>query len=171
MEVGGSSESYGSDNKTSYFTVDNQEDHSQLEIYPLICYESVFGDIVSEKNPNILKPSKVSIESIITIITNDGWWKDTPGYKQHFHYSRLRAIEHRLSIVRSANTGISGVISSNGEIIGSTNWDQETALKVDVPISKRSSTFYNRFGDYIGRIFSFVSILILLSAFVKSKIK
>ena len=131
----------------------------RTKILPLICYESVFGDIVTNKNPNI-----------IAIITNDGWWKNTAGYRQHFDYARLRAIEQRKSIVRSANTGISGLIYPDGSVIRSTKWDEEISFRVSVP-TNTIITFYNRFGDYIGRISSFLSILLIFNAFVKNRIK
>ena len=53
----------------------------------------------------------------LAIITNDGWWGDSQGHKQLLSLSRLRAIESRRSIVRSANTGISAIIDSRGNII------------------------------------------------------
>ena len=107
---------------------------------------------------------------IIAIITNDEWWKNTAGYKQHFQYARLRAIEQRKSVIRSANTGISGLIHSNGKIIDQTNWEEEIAINVKVPLNEKV-TFYNRYGDYIGRISSFVAVLLLLSSFVKKRLK
>ena len=133
--------------------------NEKVDILPLICYESVFGDVITGKKPNI-----------IAIITNDGWWKNTAGHKQHFQYARLRAIEQRKSVVRSANTGISGIIHPNGKVIEKTNWEEEIAINVKVPLNDKV-TFYNRYGDYIGRIFSFIAVLLLLSSFVKKRIK
>ena len=133
--------------------------NNKIDILPLICYESVFGDVIRGKKSNI-----------IAIITNDGWWRNTAGHKQHFQYARLRAIEQRKSIVRSANTGISGLIYSNGKVVEKTNWEEEIAINVKVPLNSKV-TFYNRYGDYIGRIFSFVAVLLLLSSFVKKSIK
>ena len=153
VDLGGISGSLSSDN-----TIDNFQ-FNDLRVLPLICYESIFGDIITSSNANL-----------ITIITNDGWWKNTAGYKQHFQYARLRAIEQRKSIIRSANTGISGLIHSNGEIIDQTNWEEEIAINVKVHLNEKV-TFYNRYGDYIGRISSFVAVLLLLSSFVKKRIK
>ena len=45
------------------------------------------------------------------------WWEDTPGYKQHLSYARIRAIENRRSIARSANTGTSCFVNQKGDII------------------------------------------------------
>ena len=112
----------------------------------------------------------VTVLNIIAIITNDGWWRNTAGYKQHFQYARLRAIEQRKSIVRSANTGISGLIHPDGEIVEQTNWDEEIAINIKVPLND-TVTFYNRHGDYIGRISSFVAVLLILISFVKKRTK
>ena len=69
----------------------------ELCVAPVICYESIFGEYVGEYIRNGA--------ALIFIITNDGWWRDTPGYKQHLIYGGLRAIETRRSIARSANFG------------------------------------------------------------------
>ena len=103
------------------------------------------------------------------VITNDGWWKNTAGYKQHFQYSRLRAIEHRKYVVISANTGISGLIDHRGKVICQTNWDEKTVFTSYVNYEK-VRTFYNLYGDYIGRISVFIFITILIINIVKSRI-
>ena len=74
-----------------------------IKTAPIICYESIYGDFVTEyvrKGANFL-----------SIITNDAWWDDTQGHKQLLSYTRLRAIETRRAIARSANTGISAFIN------------------------------------------------------------
>ena len=96
----------------------------------------------------------------MSIITNDGWWKNTAGYKQHFSYARLRAIEHRRWIVRSANTGISGVIDEKGDVIRKTDWNQAVSFEEQVSLFN-VNTFYNIYGDYIGRISIFISLLLI----------
>ena len=83
---------------------------------------------------NIIKFAiKNKVVDFICIITNDGWWKNTVGYKQHFAYARIRAIEQRKSILRSANTGISGLIHPDGKVVEQTNWNEEIAINVKVP--------------------------------------
>ncbi|MDA9663598.1 apolipoprotein N-acyltransferase, partial [bacterium] len=149
VDLGGVSGSLSLDNDIKNFKVDD------INILPLICYESIFGDMLTLSNSNLL-----------AVITNDGWWKNTSGYKQHFQYARLRSVEQRRSLIRSANTGISSVILPDGNILKSTNWNEEIAVNVMVPLND-TITFYNRFGDYIGRIFSFISVLILLTTFIR----
>jgi len=118
-----------------------------------ICYESVFGGYLTEFVRNGA--------NLIFIITNDGWWKNTPGYRQHLSFARLRAIETRRSIARSANTGISCFINQRGEILQKTSWWQDGALTGNLNASDKI-TFYVRYGDYIARISLYISGLILL---------
>ena len=67
--------------------------------------------------------------NVIGVITNDGWWGNTPGYRQHMSYSRLRAIETRRWVVRSANTGISCFIDQYGTVLDAQPWDKAASLK------------------------------------------
>jgi apolipoprotein N-acyltransferase len=129
-----------------------------------ICYESAYGEYMAKfvsEGAEILK-----------IITNDGWWGDTPGYRQHFSFSRLRAIETRRSIARSANTGISGFINPRGDVISKLGWDIRGTLTESVPLEDKI-TFYVRTGDYLGRISGplFMLSLLCLVAFLVSKRK
>lgn len=129
---------------------------------PVICYESVFGDYMTD----YVKKGA----TFIAIVTNDGWWKDTPGYKQHFAYARLRAVENRRAIARSANTGISGFINEKGDVMMQSKWDEAIALKADLPLNNKLS-FYSKHGDIIGRMAFFGSIVLLLFQFMKRFLK
>jgi apolipoprotein N-acyltransferase len=109
---------------------------------PIICYESIFSDYTTEyvrRGANIL-----------TIITNDGWWGNTPGHQQHMAYARLRAIETGLWVARSANTGISCFISPQGKVVQPQPWDTAAALKLSISPANTSS-FYTRTGDWLSR--------------------
>lgn len=111
---------------------------------PGICYEGIFGDFFGDF---VRKGAEVMF-----LISNDGWWGDTPGYRHLFSFSRLRAVEHRRAIGRSANTGRSGFIDCRGEVVGeSLGWDQRGVIEYDLPLN-RELTFYTRHGDYIARI-------------------
>jgi apolipoprotein N-acyltransferase len=123
---------------------------------PLICYESVYGDFVTEFVKNGA--------NILTVITNDGWWGDTPGYKQHKMLSQIRAIENRRSVARSANTGISCAINQKGEVIASLPWDEAGTIKTTLNINK-NLTFFSQYGDVIGRISEFIVLGLILYAF------
>ncbi len=127
---------------------------------PIICYESVYGEFVTGYVRNGA--------NFLAIITNDGWWQETQGHKQHLSYARLRAIETRRSIARSANTGISALINQKGDIIKSLPYNTEGAVSGSISVNDKI-TFYTRFGDYIARLAMFVGALILLTAFAKKR--
>jgi apolipoprotein N-acyltransferase len=98
---------------------------------------------------------------LIAVITNDGWWGDTPGYRQHESYARLRAIENRRWVVRSANTGVSCVIDPFGNVVESRPWDTTAVIQRPVP-TDGSMTFYARYGDCISKIALGLTVLFWL---------
>ena len=106
---------------------------------------------------------------LLVVITNDGWWKDSPGSWQHFGYSRLRAIETRRCIVRSANTGISGFINERGDVLKKSAKNSFEVLSSKVSLNDEI-TIYSRYGDFIGWICSILSGMILIN-FLISKWK
>lgn len=118
-----------------------------------ICYESVYCGYYTEY---VRRGAQVMF-----IITNDGWWGDTPGYRQHFRFARLRAVETRRAIARSANTGISGFINQRGDVIDSTGWDERALLTGEINAND-ALTPYVRGGDYIVRLSLLVLGLCLL---------
>ncbi|NVO03110.1 MAG: apolipoprotein N-acyltransferase [Bacteroidetes bacterium] len=157
IELGGSSGSFGTQKERTPFTSLNK-----TKIAPVICYESVYGEFVSEFIQNGAQ--------FIVIITNDGWWGDTPGYRQHFNYARLRAIETRRSIARSANTGISTFINQRGDDFESTKWWEPKAITASLNANDEI-TFYVKYGDYIGRIAYYFSIFLIFFAITSWIIK
>ena len=128
---------------------------------PAICYESIYGDFMAKYVRNGAH--------FIGIITNDGWWHDSPGHKQHMQYAVLRAIENRRSIARSANTGISAFVSQKGEILKPTKFWEPAAIRAQLK-ANTIMTFYTRHGDYIGRTAAWLSILVFLAAWVKKRV-
>lgn len=154
IDLGGTSGSLGRSDSALVFTHDN------LKLAPIICYESVFGEYVGEYVQNGA--------GILAVITNDGWWKDTPGYRQHFLYARLRAIENRMFVARSANTGVSGFIDPSGKVLSQSEWWTQAALSWKIfPNSKL--TFYAQSGDYLGKLAGFFSVLVLIGGVVRRK--
>jgi apolipoprotein N-acyltransferase len=98
----------------------------------------------------------------MAVISNDGWWGNTPGHKRLFDFCRLRAIETRRSIARSANTGISGFITPRGDIQGDILcWNEQGVLTQSVEL-RSDKTLYVIYGDWIARIAKFVAIISLL---------
>jgi apolipoprotein N-acyltransferase len=134
----------------------------KIKVAPVICYESVYGEYVAEM---VNKGAE-----LIFVITNDGWWGDTPGYRQHLLFSVLRAIETRRSVARSANTGISAIINQKGDIVQKTDYWKQDVLKASINANDYK-TFYVKYRDYIARISSFVSVLLLLISFTQGFLK
>ncbi|MDR6300477.1 apolipoprotein N-acyltransferase [Mesonia maritima] len=139
------------------FTLSNS-----AKVAPIICYESVYGEYVTGYVKNGAE--------FLSIITNDAWWGNTQGHKQHLSYARLRAIETRRDVVRSANTGISAFINQKGEITQSLGYEKRGSLKGNVQLNNEK-TFYVRFGDYIARIAQFLTLFIFLFAVVRNRKK
>ncbi len=129
------------------------ETEGGVKIGTAICYESVFSDFYREWALNGA--------NVMGIITNDGWWRDTPGHKQHLNYARLRAIENRRSIARSANTGISAFINQRGDIVEQTGWWERGYLAGTLNLNEEK-TIFTLHGDIIGRLSRFLTFLFLL---------
>jgi len=139
----GSIAGYGLGTEANLFEVNGSQTPA------LICYDSVFSGWVNQ----FVKEGA----DFLTIITNDGWWGDSHGHTQHFAFARLRAIEHRMWIARSANNGISGIISPDGKIQKETEYWTEDAFRFTI-YSNTNPTFYSRFGNWIG----YLSVVMLL---------
>ncbi len=125
---------------------------------PIICYESVYGDYVTGYVNNGA--------NFLSIITNDAWWGDTQGHKQHLSYARLRAIESHKYVARSANTGISAIINDRGDIIKTLEYEKQGTISGKIGIN-RDITFYDQYGNYLARIAQFLALFIFLFAIVK----
>jgi len=156
IDLGGTTGTLGTQEAAEvFFTSD-----SSIIGAPLICYESVYGDYVGQfvqQGANVL-----------FIITNDGWWRKTQGHQQHLAYARLRSIETRKWVARSANTGISAFINSRGDVLDRIEYGEKGVLVSDVEMNSRV-TLYAQYGDYIGRLAGFMAVMFLLYAFVASR--
>ena len=104
---------------------------------PLICYEAVFPRDIREA------PGRADL---LLQITNDAWFGSFSGPYQHLAQARLRAVENALPMVRVGNTGISALISADGEILDSLPLNTEGYLDVALP-PPSAATPYSRFGD------------------------
>ena len=152
MDLGGASGTLGTQEERSVMKVDS------VAIAPIICYESVYGEYVTD--------FVLNGANLLSIITNDAWWGDTPGYQQHFHYARLRAVENRRCIIRSANTGISGVIDPYGKVQASLLYDVDGRIDEEVELYSHL-TFFTKYGDVLGRL----CLLLVVYLFLVSKVK
>lgn len=106
----------------------------------LICFEILFPDISREFTANGA--------DLLTTITNDAWFGRTSAPRQHFSIAVLRAVENRRSVIRAANTGISGFIDPAGRILDQTDLFETASLTQPVPALTQMS-FYTRHGDLL----------------------
>ncbi len=159
VELGGTMRSNG----TQQFRETFASPQDSTRVAPVICWESVFGEYVTDY-------VKEAGANFLFIITNDGWWKNTPGHRQHNTYARLRAIETRRSIARSANTGISSLINQRGEEMARIGWWERSGLRGTLNKNDKI-TFYVRHGDYLGRIAVLLTVILLLYTLVFRFIK
>ena len=123
-----------------------------------VCYESVYGEYYTDY---VRKGARA-----MAIITNDAWWGNTPGYRQHLSYASLRAIETRRAIARCANTGISAIISPSGKILKPTPWWEQASIRSYIPL-RDDLTFFVTYGDITGRVCSFVFVLLFAALAVR----
>ena len=130
-------------------------DHS---IGPVVCYESVYGEYCNGYVHNGAQA--------LFIVTNDGWWDNTAGHKQHLKFASLRAIETRRAIARSANTGISAFINQRGDISSKTKYGEDAVIKESILFNDQI-TFYVKWGDLIGRISLFISAILIFNTIAR----
>jgi apolipoprotein N-acyltransferase len=128
-----------------------------MKIAPVICYESVFGKFVTGY---VRKGAEA-----IFIITNDGWWKNTNGYKQHLNFASLRAIETRRPVARAANTGVSCLIDIRGKRSEESIWWTRAVIRGDIYPENRI-TYYVKHGDYLLLLSVLISAIILFIVFL-----
>ena len=147
VDLGGITGQLGRNDKAAVF-----EKHG-VKFGPAICYEGLYGECFARfvgEGANVM-----------LVMSNDGWWGNTPGHKRLFDFCRLRAIETRRAVARSANTGVSGFISSRGDVEQRLDWDQRGLLQQEVEV-RHDKTIYSTYGDWVGRMSLLISFLTLL---------
>ena len=149
IDLGGTSGSLGKDTEQRTFPLQSVP----FRIGTAICYESAYGEHFGKFVKNGAQ--------LMSVITNDGWWGNSPGYQQHFLMSKLRAVETRRTILRSANTGISAIIDERGDTHQQTKYDTRLALRDNV-VPNDAVTFYVRHGDYLARLCVALTALIAI---------
>lgn len=154
LNLGGTTASLGIDKERIAFT----NPYNPGKLAPIICYESIYGEFVTDyvkKGANFL-----------AIMTNDSWWGVTQGHQQLMAYARLRAIETRREIARSANSGISAHINARGDILADTLYGDKTTLFAKINLYD-GMTFYSRAGDLLSRISVFVLGFLVFYTLIK----
>ena len=151
--MGGISGSLGKQDHRDVF-----QSSDSIGVAPMICYESVYGEYSTEY---VRRGG-----DLFFVITNDGWWGNTAGHKQHLQYARLRSIEARRDLAQSANTGTSAFINQRGDISQQTEWWKPAAIEATL-YANEELTFYVKHGDYIGRAAIFITVLSIVYSLLR----
>jgi apolipoprotein N-acyltransferase len=108
-------------------------------VVPIICYEAIFPRAVIQgaERPGAMLN-----------VTNDGWFGNTTGPRQHFHQARVRAVEEGLPLIRAANNGISAMIDGRGRVVARLGLDVHGVIDADLPAAL-PPPIYARFGDLV----------------------
>jgi apolipoprotein N-acyltransferase len=126
----------------------------EVRIGALICYEDLIAAYplaLAELEPNML----------INII-NDGWFEESTAAEHHMDFSVLRAIEHRLPVIRATNTGISSIVDPVGRVVARTQITGAETLIEDVPVMPPPSTLYSRIGDILAWLITLGTLVALV---------
>jgi len=106
----------------------------------VICYEGIFPDLFRQFVNNGAR--------VMVNMTNDGWFGRTSGPEQHLTMYPLRAVEHRIAVVRAANTGVSAFIAPTGQIVRRLGLYQRGVIGERVPL-RQGRTLFTRLGDWV----------------------
>lgn len=128
---------------------------SSFALGPLICFESTFGTLTRQY------VRAFSRLDFFVALSQDGWWGQTPGYRQHLAITRLRAIETSRAVVVSTVSGISALIGADGAIVQATDWMDRTVELMRIP-HHTGTTVYAQYGAWIDRAPLVVTVLFVM---------
>jgi apolipoprotein N-acyltransferase len=120
-------------------------------VLPLICYEAIFPAALVQSTQR---------PGVVVNVTNDGWFGNTTGPRQHLHQARVRAVEEGLPLIRAANNGVSAAFDPYGRTLGSIGMDVRSVIDVSLPAALAPPP-YARFGDAIFFTFWLLGSVIL----------
>ena len=121
---------------------------------PLICYEALFSNEIL---------GKVKEAKWILNITNDAWFGNGGGPKQHLNIARMRALENNIPLIRVSNNGISAKISQSGTVEEFIPLNKKASLDVQIGLQvKRESTYYTNIGKNVSAYFHLMLLLLPL---------
>ena len=135
-----------------------EDSRSHTKFLAMVCYESIFPEFVSA----FVKRGA----EFMVFITNDSWWGNTSGARQHCQFAVLRAIENRRWVVRCANGGISCFIDPYGRMYDKTQMYTEASItRVIEP--RTEQTFYTRHGDWLPRTAGIISGFLMAASLIQ----
>ena len=136
---------------------------NDLDIIPLICYETMFPEFVAQAAKASTSPG------LLVGMSSNGWFGNTLQPYQHVYASVLRAVENRMPFVHVVNNGPSIVVLPTGRVILETDYHQSGGYIVEVPIppvgltkETETSSFYQRYPNILLNIVSIVMLLLFL---------
>ena len=119
---------------------------------PLICYEALFSNEIL----GVVKEARWILN-----ITNDAWFGNGGGPKQHLKIARMRALENNIPLIRVSNNGISAKISKNGKIEKHIALNKRDFLDIELGSNiKRQNTYYTTIGKNVSSYFHLVLLLL-----------
>jgi apolipoprotein N-acyltransferase len=113
----------------------------------MICYEAIFPDLALDA---VREGSQ-----LLTTITNDAWYELSSAPHQHFQMARVRAIEQGRYLIRSANTGISGIVDPYGRVLERSNLFEPAVFAADVRYLTDRTVY-----STMGNLFAYVCVLL-----------
>ena len=131
-------------------------EHGKIYLEPSICYEAIFQTFNNKK-----------IELLINI-TNDAWFGNFIGPKQHLTASIFRSVEKGVPLVRSANSGISVVTNNNGKILKKIDLNKSGFIDHDLSLGK-NDTFFMRYKNTV--LIYLILTILFVCGFVDLTIK
>ncbi len=137
--------------------IEIKQQNFSLKILPLICYEIIYSGKLFD-NPDF---------DLIVNISEDGWFGQSIGPKQHFVHSIFRAIESGKYVVRSSNNGIAAIINPLGDIEQSINFGQTGYIDLKKN-RKIQPTIFSKYGN---KVFGLLILLYIFLIFSFNKIK
>lgn len=127
-----------------------------------ICYEAAY--------PNLVRRFVQNGATLLINISNDAWFGNTAGARQHLAHARMRAIENDRDLVRVTNSGISALITSDGRVVDKLPQFTATARVWQARINSRQ-TFYTQHGDWFAILCALISAIALLMSFFRQRAK
>lgn len=154
---------------SKYFGILNSlGDFSKGKYMNVLKYDNIFaGTTICSENffPNISRTFVLNGAKILTNHTNDAWFFDSYAPYQHFVMNIFRAIENRKNVIVSANTGLSAIIDSAGNIINKTNINEEVSF-IGEAYQNNVVTIYDKIGNMFSYVCMFFTIFIIVAVFI-----
>jgi apolipoprotein N-acyltransferase len=124
----------------------------RIRLLPFLCYEGILPDYVRESAGD-------ERPDLLVSLANDSWFGDSWEPWQHLNFTRFRAVEHGVPVVRATNTGVSAFVSATGDVEGFLPVGTKNVLVQDVPLVARPRTLYVRIGHHLPLVLAAFALL------------